>query len=216
MPKNVRYWLTSIRSTCFAALGFGLIALCVTGLLYRQPLLEQVANIWTVSDPIIKSDAAVILGGGVYGRTKIAAELYRKGLVKTLLISSVRDSSHAVVGAHFSDTALSQEMLRKYGIPKVDIEIFGTANQNTREEAVALKDWSDKNLASSFIIPTEFFFSRRVHLIFKREFASRNAKISVIAFDPEEYSRKNWSTSNEGVRAFKTEVLKLAYNMFRY
>jgi DUF218 domain len=178
-------------------------------------VLEQIADLWTVSDAIEGADAVVILGGGVSDRSKIAADLYRRGLTNRILISDVLDSSHAVGVGHFSDTALSQETLRRNGVPDEAVEIFGTANQNTRNEAVALKNWSDRNSATSFIIPTEFIFSRRVSWIFKRVFG-RNVRISVFSFDPAEYNRTDWWKTNEGKRAFKVELLKFVYYHFRY
>jgi hypothetical protein len=85
------------------------IAVAVLGSIgwMRDSLLEKIAVLWTVSDPTDGADAVVILGGGVEQRFKVAADLYRKGRAKSILISDVLDSSHAVVGAHSSDISSS-------------------------------------------------------------------------------------------------------------
>src|SRR5450631_77697 len=128
------------RLSYAAALGLAIVVLSTFGWLWRQPALEQIADFWTVSNSVERADAIVILGGGVYDRSKIAVDLFRRGISKKILISDVLDSSHAIVGGHYSDTVLSRETLRRYGIPDEAVETFGAANQNTRDEAVALRN----------------------------------------------------------------------------
>jgi hypothetical protein len=200
---------------CVIALGIAAGVLSSIGWIWRQPLLEQIAFLWTVSNPTVSADAVVILGGGVEHRSKIAADIFKKGLVKRILISDVLDSSHAIGGGHASDTAISREMLRRYEVPDEAVETFGSANQNTQKEALALAEWSKRNSATSFIIPTEFLFSRRVRWIFNRELAGR-ARISVISFETPDYNHKNWWKTEEGQHAFKIEMLKLAYYHILY
>jgi uncharacterized SAM-binding protein YcdF (DUF218 family) len=206
----------AVRLKYFAALGVALVVLTAISWLWRQPLLEKIAEFWTVSDPVDVADAIVILGGGVYDRSKITADLYRRGLAKRILISDVLDSSHAIVGGHYSDTKLSREILRRNGVPDEAVETFGNANQNTRDEAAALRDWSDRHSTKSFIIPTEFLFSRRVRWIFNHEFIGRNARISIFSFETAKYNHKDWWKTDEGKRAFKSELMKLIYYRIRY
>lgn len=216
-PKDTTFAGMPVRLIGYvAALGFAVTVLSSIGWIWRHPLLELVAVLWAVSDPTHGADVVVILGGGVEQRTKVAADLYRKGLAKRILISDVLDSSHAIVGGHFSDTTISQEALRRYGIPEGAVETFGIANQSTKEEAEALRYWSDRNTAVSFIIPTEFLFSRRVRWIFNREFAGRDINLTVISIETPHYNRKDWWKRDEGKRAFKTELMKLIYYRIWY
>jgi hypothetical protein len=101
----------------------------------------------------------------------VAAELYRRGLADKVLVSQISD--HAT--------------LLKLGVPPNALENFGTANKNTKDEAVALKEWAKQNAASVFIIPSEIFTARRVR----------------------------WKTEY-GVTAFQTELLKYAYYRLNY
>jgi hypothetical protein len=198
------------------ALGIAIAVLSSIGWMWRHPLLEQIAVLWTVSDPTDGADAVVILGGGVEQRSKVAADLYRKGLAKRVLISDVLDSSHAIVGGHSSDTTISREALRMYGVPDDVVETFGIANQNTQNEAAALAEWSDSNSATSFVVPTEFLFARRVRWIFNRQFARRDARITVFSFETTDYNHTNWWKTDEGQHAFKIELLKFVYYWIRY
>jgi uncharacterized SAM-binding protein YcdF (DUF218 family) len=217
MTESYRsFRMLSTRLNCVVALGLAILLLSTIGWLWRQPLLEQIADFWTVSDQVDGADAIVILGGGVHDRSKIAADLYRRGLAKRVLISDVLDSSHAIVGGHYSDTTLSRETLRRYGVPDEAVETFGADNKNTRDEAAALRDWSDRNVTTSFIIPTEFLFSRRVRWIFNHEFFGRNVRIAILPFETAHYNHKDWWKTDEGRRAFKLELLKLVYYHIRY
>ncbi len=217
MTESCRFFRKlPVRLNYVVALGLAIVVLSAIGWLWRQPLLEKIADFWTVSDPVDWADAIIILGGGVYDRSKITADLYRSGLTKRILISNVLDSSHAVVGGHYSDTKLSREVLRRYGVPDEAVETFGTANQNTRDEAAALRDWSDRNSTTSFIIPTEFIFSRRVRWIFNHEFIGRNVRIAIFSFETAQYNHKDWWKTDAGKRAFKSELLKLVYYHIRY
>jgi uncharacterized SAM-binding protein YcdF (DUF218 family) len=110
-----------------------------------------------VSDPISRADAIVVVGGGLQIRPFVAAELWQRGLADKILISQAPEERAVSIGAMPSHTELNREILLKLGVPAGVIETFGTANRNTRDEAVALREWSERNAASSFIIPTEIF-----------------------------------------------------------
>ena len=97
---------------------------------------------------------------------------------------------------------LNREKLLKLGVPIGSIEIFGTANESTRDEAVALREWAERNAASAFIIPTEIFPARRVRWIFRREFwvrasgsRSRRSNPQAILARTGGERRRDWSHS---------------------
>ena len=106
----------------------------------REPLLRGAAEAWIVSDPVTQADAAVVLGGGIDVRPFAAAELYRKGLVKKVLVSDVEDDRAAAIGAVSGHTEANRRVLLSLGVPATDIENFGSANKSTRDEALALRD----------------------------------------------------------------------------
>jgi hypothetical protein len=104
----------------------------------------------------------------------------------------------------------------RLGVPPGAIETFGTANKNTRDEAVALKEWAERNAASSFIIPSEIFPARRVRWIFRREFFGTAVSIEVPAIEPPDYTRRDWWKTEHGLVAFQNEVLKYIYYRLKY
>ena len=157
----------------------------LVGWLGRESLLREAALLWIVSDPLTHADAIVVLGGNSQTRPPVAADLYRRGLANKVLVS------------HWSDFQLNRAALLKLGVPANAIETFGKANTNTREEAVALREWAERNAASVFVIPSEPFMARRVQWIFRREFSGMPATIEVQPFDPPGYSLEGGGRRNK-------------------
>src|SRR5580704_8450642 len=108
--------------------------LCVGIWIERESLLRSMADNWIVSDALTRSDAAVVLGGGLQDRPFGAAELYRHGLVQKVLISQVLEDRTAAMGIVASHTELNRQVLLKLGVPASAIETFGTANESTKDE----------------------------------------------------------------------------------
>src|SRR6516164_5614015 len=128
-------WLRRARRSIAAAL----IVAALAGLAWaeRAFLLRWAADLWIVSDPLTPADVAVVLGGGLNVRPFAAAELYNNGLVKKVLVSQVADGRAVAIGAGLGHTESKRQVLLKLGVPADAIETFGTANKNTKEEALA-------------------------------------------------------------------------------
>jgi uncharacterized SAM-binding protein YcdF (DUF218 family) len=183
-----------------------MVILAVAGLvgwLERETLLQEAADLWIVSDPLTHADAIVVLGGSFQTRPAAAADLYWRGLANKVLVS------------HWSDYQLNRAALLNLRVPASAIEAFGNGATNTREEAVALRGWAERNAASAFVIPSEPLFARRVQWIFRREFSGRPATIDVQAFDAPGYSREGWWKSDQGSMVFN-EILKYIYYRWKY
>jgi len=184
-----------------------LVILAVAGLvgwLGRESLLQEAANLWIVSDSLTRADAIVVLGGSFQTRPAAAADLYWKGLADKVLVS------------HWSDWQLNRAALLNLRVPAGAIEAFGEGATNTREEAVALREWAERNAASTFVIPSEPFFARRVQWIFRREFSGRPVTVGVRPFDPPGFSHERWWETEQGANAFQNEVLKYLYYRWKY
>lgn len=201
---------------CFAVV-LVLATLCAVAWIEREALLRDAADLWIVSDPITPADAVVVLGGGIDVRPFVAADLYAKGLVKKVLLSDVEEGRSVNIGAVTGHVEENRKVLLRLGVPGSAIENFGRANKNTRDEAVALKDWTDRNVVSALIVPTEIFHARRVRWMFRREFVGTGVRIEVPSFDPQRpYTRAEWWKTEDGMLAFQNEVLKYFYYRSKY
>jgi hypothetical protein len=204
-----RFW----RRTMTVAV---LASLIVCGWFGREALLRSAGCLWIVSDPITRADAVVVLGGDYQARPAVAADLYRRGLADKVLVSKIGEVEQASLGAIPSHTKLNRTTLLNLGVPSSAIENFGTANRNTKEEAVALREWAKRNAASVFIVPTEIFSARRVRWIFHREFSGSGVTIEVASFEQPGYTCTEWWKTEQGVVAFQNELLKYIYYRLKY
>ena len=175
-----------------AALGIGAWA-------DREWLLRSVADLWIVSDPIGPADAVAVFGGGLADRPLAAAQYYRQGLVKQVLV----------------DLAASEAVLLELGTPADAIATFGDDLRNTHEEVLALRDWAERHNLRSIIVPTEIFSARRVRWMLHRGFPG-DFEIRVIALDPSQYRQDGWWRHTRGITAFRTEFIKYLYYILKY
>jgi uncharacterized SAM-binding protein YcdF (DUF218 family) len=183
----------------------------------RVTVLQSAANLWIVSDPVVSADAAVVLGGGSPEvRPFVAASLYQQGLVGKVLLSRVADDNNSTVGGLPRDTEFNRNILSKLGVPPTAIELFGTENKNTADEAFSLKQWAMRSKPSVLLIPIEIFSARRVQWIFRHEFFGMAIKIETPSFEPQSYTRGTWWTTPHGRNAFGSELMKYAYYRLRY
>jgi uncharacterized SAM-binding protein YcdF (DUF218 family) len=190
------------------------VCLCVATWIERNPLLRGMADLWIVSDRLTHADAAIVLGGFLEVRPFAAADLYRSGLVDKVLISQVGDDRVVSIGVVPNHTEANRQVLLKLGVPGDAIETFGTENRNTRDEAIALRVWAERNNASTFIIPTEIFSARRVRFILHRELADKI--IEIMPLEPPEFTRADWWKSDAGLISFQNEILKYIYYRIMY
>ena len=195
---------------------FVLVTVVAGGWLLRESVLRGAADIWIVSDPVSRADAIVLLGGGLETRPFIAAQMWRRGLADKILISQSPEERVVSIGVMPSHSELNRQILLKLDVPADAIETFGTANKNTRDEAVALREWTKRNAASAFIIPSEIFSARRVRWIFCREFLGTAVSIEVPSIEPPHYTPSNWWKRERGLIAFQNEVLKYVYYRLKY
>jgi uncharacterized SAM-binding protein YcdF (DUF218 family) len=199
----------------------GVLVLVLTGLsagawLAREPLLRGAADLWIVSDEVTHADVVAVLGGEIEVRPFAAADLYHRGLVKKVLVSSNEENRAVVIGAAQGHAETNRRVLLKLGVPENAIETFGQANKNTKDEAVALREWVERHRASSIIIPTEVFAARRVRWVFNREFAGRGIRIQVPSFEPPDYTPREWWRTAAGLITFQNEVIKYIYYRLKY
>ena len=124
-----------------------------------------------------------MLGGGLDVRPFAAAELYHKGLVKKVLVSQVADGRAVAIGAAGRPHRGQSPGPFEFRGSADAIETFGSSNKNTKEEALALLEWTQRHGSRAVIIPVESFEARRVRWTFRHEFAGQPVRIEISASD---------------------------------
>jgi uncharacterized SAM-binding protein YcdF (DUF218 family) len=182
----------------------------------RDHLLTGLADLWIVSDTLAPADVVVIFGGGLETRPFVAADYYKAGLVKGVLLSNVRSSRAEALGILPLHAELNRKVLLALGVPESAIQTFGSQLSNTYEEASALHDWALRTHAHAIIVPSDLFSSRRVRWMVNHALADTATQTYVAALDSPEYSRRDWWCREQGLIAFQNEVVKYVYYRLKY
>jgi uncharacterized SAM-binding protein YcdF (DUF218 family) len=177
-------------------------------------LLRPAANVWIISDKVAPGDVVAVLGGGIEDRPFAAAQYFRRGLVKKVLVSSVHVGPAENIGAMPSEVEATRDILLRLGVPSGAIETFGSDLSNTHEEALALRVWAERAGARSIIVSTEIFSARRVRWMLDRIFRD-DVVFRVPALDPPKYRCDDW-WHEEGSVSFQNEIIKYVYYRIRY
>jgi uncharacterized SAM-binding protein YcdF (DUF218 family) len=169
-----------------------------------------------LQDVPAKSDAIVVLGGSYY-RPLHAAELYREGYAPLVYLSV---PVHNPVSVHLKPLGLSlpkqEEMsyriIVKKGVPPKVVRFFGTANRNTVDEAVTLRQALGPG-PHRLLLVTSPLHCRRARIVFQDVFPASD--IRVVATSYESYEPQWWTNLN-AARAMLNESVKiLAYWLWR-
>lgn len=206
------------RRWCRIAWRAALAALILAGAgawIGRDWVLREAAEAWIVSDAPQPADAVAILGGGIQDRPFAAADYYRRGLVKTILISNTGATPIEKLGVWPSHVVYTRDALLKLGVPDSAIEPFGHDLLNTHEEAEALKTWAVAHGAHRLIVPTELFTTRRLRWTLERVMPPGTV-VMVPALAPSGYRADNWWRSESGVASFLNEIIKYAFYLWTY
>ncbi len=140
-PRRVyARWMTGWGSLPVAIrrriLGGGLLLLGVNSLylaLTYEPFLTWFASRFRVEDPLVPSDALVVMLGSVGDRSMRAAELYRQGLAPVILLGQT--------GGVSEETEIDRQVLMQCGVPADAIRILsGGVVRGTRDEALRVRD----------------------------------------------------------------------------
>jgi uncharacterized SAM-binding protein YcdF (DUF218 family) len=108
-------------------------------------------------------------------------------------------------------TIFQGEMTRRIltnAVPLEAIQVRGTNLDSTFAEALTVKEWLKESGATSLIIPTGPFHSRRVRRIFHKILGD-SARVTVRSIRPEVC--RQWWQHEDSLIDFQNEVIKFAY-----
>lgn len=182
----------------------------------RAPLLTGAARAWVVNQPATHADAIVILGGGPENRPFAAAGLFHAGVAPRILYMDVRLGPAEKLGVVPSEADITRRILLSNSVPESALQAIGTNVASTYDESLAVRDWARKTGATSIVIATELFHTRRARWIFRHELRNTAVKVSVFAVAPLRYQINDWWRNEEGVIQFQNEIVKSAYYWLKY
>jgi uncharacterized SAM-binding protein YcdF (DUF218 family) len=177
-------------------------------------LLRGVATWWVVSDALDEpADAIVVLGGGFETRPDGAADLYKRGLAKLVLVVNSENGKLEMLPT-LQDLTLAK--LNRLGVPTASLVKLRNGTSNTYEEACSVLDWTKATGAKGVIVPTDLFHTRRVHLIFTKELGAAGINVKIQAINRFNYFQDDWWRHKDGLSAFLSEILKYLFYRVKY
>jgi hypothetical protein len=198
--KGIPLWLGALAS--LTLLQCMLLALWLA----RSTLLQDAARAWVEDDPVAPADAVAVFGGGIETRPLAAAEYFRQGLVRKILVTNIGSAAERQFSNSHTDQNLSE--LRKLGVADGAIELIGCNLSNTYEESLALKRWSLRASVHRLIVPTEYFSARRVRWITQKVFQGTGVQVHVPVIMSLDYMQGEWWNNGDALLAFQREVVK--------
>jgi uncharacterized SAM-binding protein YcdF (DUF218 family) len=165
-----------------------------------------------VNAPLAKADAIVVLGGDPNSRALEAVRLYRAGWAPVVLVMNPKLQATDRLGLTISQGELTRRILTN-GVPLEAIQIRGTNLDSTYAEALTVKEWMNESGATSLLIPTGAFHSRRVRWIFHKTLGN-SARLTVRSIQPE--ICRQWWQHESSLIDFQNEIIKFAYYLAVY
>jgi uncharacterized SAM-binding protein YcdF (DUF218 family) len=190
----------------------GLLIAAAVLIFLRAPLLSGVAEAWMVNAPLAKSDAIVVLGGDPNSRAFEAVRLYRAGWAPVILVMNPKLQATDRLGITMSQGEMTRRILTN-AVPAEAIQVRGTNLESTFQEALTVKKWLKESGATSLIIPTGPFHSRRVWWIFHK-ILGNSARLTIRSIRPEEC--QTWWQHENTLIDFQNEIIKFAYYLVVY
>lgn len=206
-PSRVGKWLWRLATV---------VVVVLTVYLFRAPILRGAARAYVVDDDPTKADAIVVLGGGANTRPFAAAKLFHEGYARRVLILNTEREPADELGASPSDLDLNRRVLRALKVPDSAVTPVGQNVSSTYDEALAVREWAQRNGAKRILVPTDAFHTRRVKWLFGRMLRPLGADVSVRAIPPRKYSTANWWQHEEGLIGFQNEVIKFTFYHWKY
>lgn len=172
-------------------------------LYFLVPLTLTWLASWLVrQDPLQPADIVVAMGGGQHClRLQYAAELYRKGFGRKLLLSGIE----VFDGSDAEEKVRQQAM--SHGVPAADIFII-TNTMNTRTEADKLSALMQQQGWQSAIVVTEPSHTRRARYTLQRAAPdSTFSSVPVPSDWPGVWRAERWWTRHNDTRHTMREAL---------
>lgn len=165
-------------------------------------------------DPAKPSDVIYVLGGAHLERAVEAADLFRAGFGKRILISHGRlDRAETLLLSQGVRVPTEADNVRtvlvdQLGLPGRDVEAMFVPVGSTADEASAIVSRARAEHWSRLIVITDCSSTRRAGMIFRRKLGS---SVEVIARCSrwDSYDPAHWWQTREGIRLTFYEVPKL-------
>ncbi len=186
-----------------------LLGLVVLVYLVRHPLMRMAGDFWTVDEGPVAADAIVILGDDNYSgdRATRAAELLKAGWAPRIVASG------RYLRPYASIAELEEHDLTDRGVPASAIVRFAHRAENTRDEALAIRQLISSRGWKRIIVVTSNFHTRRSRYICERAFPAGTV-LRVVAAHVSDFDPDNWWRTRLGIKIFTHELVGMVVSIW--
>jgi len=206
---NERSALRRFRRRSVFAIGFAVV-LFVLACIYAF----HHAGSWLVrEDSLEKSQAILVLSGGLPDRALAAAEIYRDGYAKEVWLTQPLEPGTAMERLHLpyaGEQEYSRMVLIEKGVPPGDIRILKPRILNTSDELHIVAEALDQQRGARVIVVTSKAHTRRVRALWEKVSRGRGSGHILVRAAPEDYfDASHWWRSTPDALSVVREYLGL-------
>lgn len=177
-----------------------LVLSCLAGI-----FLYAAGEFLVQTDPLQRSGAVVLLGGGGKERIDEAAGLMRDRFADLLILT---DTDSTAPGGMLEWEYVRLEMIDR-GVSPAQIQTTYHTVTSTKEEARAVLEYLQRHKVSSCIVVTDPYHTRRTRMIFHQEFEGSGVDVRVVPAQKHWYTPYSWFLSTRGWQATLSEFAKI-------
>jgi uncharacterized SAM-binding protein YcdF (DUF218 family) len=178
---------------------------CLYLVLTYEPVLIWFASQFRMEDPLVSSDAIVILLGSAGDRATRAAELYHQGLAPVILMGQT-------ARIPFDETERNRQVLIRSGVPPDAIRILSSEEvKNTHDEALRIRDHVQAHPVRRITVVTTAYHTARTRWTFRKALRGSGVEVRMAASRDPALTEANWYDNNYGIETYMMEFLKNVY-----
>jgi len=181
------------------ATGIGALALLLAGIYGFFH-----AGLWLVrEDPLEKSQAIVVLSGGLPVRALGAAQIYRGGFAKEIWLTQPLQPGAAMEDLHLpyaGEEQYNRMVLIAQGVPPAQIRLLTPRILNTADELRVVAAALDQQPGATAIVVTAKAHTRRVRALWNKLSQGHRDRLLVRASTEDSFDARHWwRTSNDAL-----------------
>jgi len=201
--------LGRFRRRSVFAIGFAIVLFVLAG-----TYAFHHAGSWLVrEDSLEKSQAILVLSGGLPDRALAAAEIYRDGYAKEVWLTEPLEPGAAMEGLHLpyaGEQEYSRMVLIERGVRPGDIRILKPRILNTADELHIVAEALDQQRGGRVIVVTSKAHTRRVRALWRKVSRGHGGgRILVRAAPEDSFDASHWWRSTPDVLSVVREYLGL-------
>ena len=198
-----------LRRRSVFAIGFAVVLFVLAGIYAFYH-----AGSWLVrEDSLEKSQAILVLSGGLPDRALAAAEIYRDGYAKEVWLTQPLEPGAAMEGLHLpyaGEQEYSRMVLIEKGVRPGDIRILKPRILNTADELHIVAEALDQQRGARVIVVTSKAHTRRVRALWEKVSRGHGSGGILVRAAPQDYfDASHWWRSTPDVLSVVREYLGL-------